>query len=376
MQAMNSSPAHAPPAPTPTAFSHGQPARTGVLLVNLGTPDAPTPSALRRYLGEFLSDRRVVELPRLLWAVILHGIILRTRPAKSARKYASVWMSEGSPLWVWTKRQASALQQQLSAQGLGVTVRAAMRYGNPSLPATLSAMQAEGVRRILVLPAYPQYSGATTASAFDKITEWGQAQRHVPEFRFVNQYHDDPGYIAALALSVQTHWQRHGRADMLVMSFHGMPERTLRLGDPYHCHCLKTARLLAEALSLSPSQVRVTFQSRFGKAKWLEPATEPTLIQLAKQGVKRVDVICPGFLADCLETLEEISMEGRQAFLAAGGEAFSYIPCLNDQTVAMEALAALAQRHLAGWPTQDPDTAARQAAQASRERALALGAPR
>ena len=369
-------PTNPTPASSSTSQAHGQLPRTGILLVNLGTPDAPTPAALRRYLAEFLSDPRVVELPRLLWALILHGIILRTRPAKSARKYASVWMSEGSPLWVWTKRQAGALQALLAAQGCDVAVQPAMRYGNPSLPATLTAMRREGVQRILVLPAYPQYSGATTASAFDKITEWARGQRYLPEFRFINQWHDEPGYIAALAHSVQTHWQQHGRAEMLVMSFHGMPERTLHLGDPYHCHCLKTARLLAEALGLAPTQFRVTFQSRFGKAKWLEPATEPTLIQLAQQGVKRVDVICPGFIADCLETLEEISLEGRQAFLAAGGESFHYIPCLNDQTEGIASLAALAQRHLSGWPTEPPDAAAQQLAQASRERALTMGASR
>lgn len=353
---------------------HGQPERTGILFTNLGTPDAPTPAALRRYLAEFLSDPRVVEIPRLVWLPILHGIILRTRPAKSARKYASVWMAEGSPLWVWTRRQAEALQLQLQQRGLDLPVVPAMRYGNPSLSAGLESLRQQGVTRILVLPAYPQYCAATTASAFDKIAEWCLQTRRLPELRFVNQYHDDPGYLAALAETVRAHWQQHGRSEQLVMSFHGMPERTLQLGDPYHCHCHKTARLLAGLLQLRADQVHVTFQSRFGKAKWLEPATEPTLRRLASQGVKRVDVICPGFLADCLETLEEISLEGRDAFLQSGGEIFHYIPCLNDQPAGIRALADLACRHLAGWPIEPVTEQGLQALAASRASALAMGA--
>lgn len=353
--------------------AHGQPERTGVLLVNLGTPDAPTPAALRRYLAEFLSDRRVVEIPALVWKVILHGIILRIRPAKSARKYASVWTPEGSPLWVWTRKQADLLQGYLGQRGCPVVVKPAMRYGNPSVASALDAMRAEGVTRLLVLPAYPQYSGATTASAFDAVAQWALQARRVPELRFVQQYHDDPAYIQALAESVRSHWQREGRGPMLVMSFHGMPERTLHLGDPYHCHCHKTARLLAQALGLGSAEYRVTFQSRFGKAKWLEPATDPTLKSLAGQGLARVDVICPGFSADCLETLEEISMEGRATFLAAGGESFHYIPCLNDSHAGMSALADVAQRHLSGWTITPTATAE---LQASAARAQALGAAR
>jgi ferrochelatase len=326
---------------------------------------------LRRYLAEFLSDRRVVEIPRIIWWPILYGIILRTRPAKSARKYASVWMEGGSPLLVWTKRQAAALQALFDARGLQVLVKPAMRYGNPSIPDALAAMQSEGVTRVLVLPAYPQYSGATTGSAFDQISDWGQSTRYVPEFRFINQYHDDPAHIEALAASVRDHWERHGRGDMLVMSFHGMPERTLHLGDPYHCQCHKTARLLAAALELSSTEYRVTFQSRFGKAKWLEPATEPTLIALAKGGQGKVDVLCPGFLADCLETLEEINQEAREAFLHAGGETFHYIPCLNDGPQGLAALTELALSHLSGWPVS---AAEGEALGASRQRALAMGA--
>jgi ferrochelatase len=361
-----------PFAPEPP-FSHGQPERVGVLLLNLGTPDAPTPAALRRYLAEFLSDPRVVEIPRWIWKIILHGIILRTRPAKSAAKYASVWLPEGSPLAVWTKKQATLLAGYLGERGAPVLVQAAMRYGNPSTASALDALKAQGATRILVLPAYPQYSGATTASAFDAVAAWAMKTRRVPELRFVHQYHDEPLYIHALRESVLAHWQRNGRGEVLVMSFHGMPERTLHLGDPYHCHCMKTARLLAEALGLSREQYRVSFQSRFGRAKWLEPATEPTLKALAKKGVQQVDVICPGFAADCLETLEEIAQEGRETFLTAGGKALNYIPCLNDQPAGIKALADLALRHLAGWPVTPAADAAVQA-ENSRQLALAQGA--
>ncbi|MFZ3127636.1 MAG: ferrochelatase [Rhodoferax sp.] len=354
------------------SYTHGQVPRTAVLLCNLGTPDAPTPSAVRRYLAEFLSDRRVVEIPRLLWLVILHGIILRVRPAKSAAKYASIWTPEGSPLKVWTEKQAKLLQGWLGQRNHQVKVRWAMRYGSTSIASQLDALKAEGVTRVLVVPAYPQYSATTTASVFDAVYGWAQRTRALPELRFVNHYHDDAGYIAALAASIQRHWKTHGRPDQLVMSFHGVPERTLQLGDPYHCECLKTARLLAGHLGLSNEQFKVTFQSRLGRAKWLQPYTEPTLIALAKAGVQRVDVVCPGFSSDCLETLEEIAMEGRAAFLQAGGKVFGYIPCLNDDPEWITALCNLTQQHLAGWPTQTAPDA--QALVASRTAALALGA--
>jgi ferrochelatase len=353
------------------AHVHGQPARTGVLLCNLGTPDEPSASALRRYLGQFLSDHRVVEIPHLIWKPILHGIILRVRPAKSAAKYATVWTPDGSPLKVWTDKQAKLLQGWLGEAGHQVRVRYAMRYGNPSIASQLDALKAEGVNRILILSAYPQYSGTTTASVFDDVADWGKRQRHLPEFRFINRYHDDPGYINALAERVQTHWREHGQAEKLVMSFHGVPERTLHLGDPYHCECYKTARLLAERLDLAPDRYLLTFQSRFGKAKWLEPYTEPTLIALARSGTRSVDVVCPGFTSDCLETLEEISQEAKEAFMHAGGQTFNYIPCLNDSKPWMDALSALVQQHLGGWPTQVDDAAAQ--AQA-RSRAMARGA--
>ena len=354
------------------AYRHGSAARAAVLLVNLGTPDEPTAPALRRYLAEFLSDPRVVEIPRVVWLPILHGIILRTRPARSAAKYASVWMPEGSPLAVWTQRQTQALAGKLAARGHQVVVRHAMRYGNPSLPSTLDALRAEGVNRVLVLPLYPQYAAATTASVADKVLQWATQARRMPELRFVAEYHDDPAYVAALAAQLRAHWAANGRGDKLVLSFHGVPERSLHLGDPYHCQCHKTARLLAAALGLGKDEVLVTFQSRFGKAKWLEPYTEPTLQRLASEGVKRVDVACPGFVADCLETLEEIAQEARDAFLAAGGQTFSYVPCLNDAPEWIDALAALAERHLQGWDTRGAPDAAELALQ--RERALALGA--
>ena len=326
--------------------------RTAVLWCNLGSPDEPTASAVRPYLADFLGDPRVVEIPRALWALILHGIILRTRPAKSAAKYASIWTPEGSPLKVWTKKQATLLAGWLGEKGHRVTVRDAMRYGQPSIASRLDELKAEGVTRVLVLQAYPQYSATTTASVIDAINAWSARVRRVPEFRFVNDYHDDPLYIDALAHSVTRHWQQSGRPDQLVMSFHGIPERNIRLGDPYQAQCLGTARLLADKLQLTTAQYRVTFQSRFGRAKWLEPYTEPTLRELGAAGVSRVDVMCPGFPADCLETLEEIAMEGRDAFLGAGGKEFRYIPCLNDSNAWITALSNIADRHLGGWPTR------------------------
>jgi protoporphyrin/coproporphyrin ferrochelatase len=356
-------------------YTHGTALKTAVLYVNLGTPDEPTAPALRRYLAEFLSDPRVVEIPRLLWLPILYGPILTFRPKKSALKYASIWTKEGSPLKVWTEQQAKLLQGflgQQAAQGDDKPlVRYAMRYGNPSVASQLDALKAEGATRILVLPAYPQYSATTTASVFDAVYNWAAKTRHVPELRFVNRYHDHPGYIAALAESVKKHWAVNGRPEQLVMSFHGVPERTLHLGDPYHCECHKTARLLATELDLTAEQYKVTFQSRFGKAKWLEPYTEPTLVALAKKGVKKVDVICPGFVADCLETLEEINQEARHAFIAAGGKEFEYIPCLNNQQSWIHALSDITRQHTVGWPIQSATTAT---LQSQHEAASRMGA--
>ena len=326
--------------------------RTAILYCNLGTPDAPTAPAVRRYLAEFLSDPRVVEIPALLWKPILHGIILRVRPAKSAAKYASIWTPDGSALQVWTAKQALLLQGWLGERGHRLVVRHAMRYGNPSIGSQLDALMAEGITRVLVLQAYPQYSGTTTASTIDAIAAWTGRQRRIPELRFVNDYHDDDLYIAALADSVRRHWQQAGRGEMLVMSFHGIPARNVALGDPYQAQCLVTARKLAAHLQLADGAWQATFQSRFGRAKWLEPYTEPTLRTLAAGGCQRVDVMCPGFPTDCLETLEEIAMEAREAVLEAGGREFHYIGCLNDSAAWITALSGIAERHLAGWDTQ------------------------
>lgn len=359
------------------ALPHGTPQRTAVVLVNLGTPDEPTPAAVRRYLREFLSDPRVVEIRRVLWWLILHGVVLRVRPTKSAAKYASVWTVEGSPLAAWTAKQATLLQGYLGQRGHrppSFLVRHAMRYGKPSIASVLDELKAANTTRILVLPLYPQYAAATTASVNDAVTAWMRRQRRQPELRFVNHYHDDPRYIQALVLRVRSHWQMYGRGQRLVLSFHGLPERSLHAGDPYHCECQATARLLGEGLGLAKDELLLTFQSRFGKAKWLTPYTEPTLVALAQQGVSSVDLMCPGFSADCLETLEEIDQEARAAYLGAGGKAFHYIPCLNDQHEWIAALSDLALQHLQGWPTT-PDAAPDPAAlTAQRARSLALGA--
>ena len=354
------------------SYAHGQPARTAVLLVNLGTPAAPTATQVRRYLAQFLADPRVVEIPRLLWWPILHGIILRTRPAKSATKYAAVWTPEGSPLAVWTVKQAKLLGGYLGERGHHLIVRHAMRYGEPAISAVLDGLKAQGASRVLVLPLYPQYAAATTASVVDAVADWAKTTRHLPELRFVMRFHDDAGYISALAQRVIAHWRQHGRSERLLLSFHGVPRRSLDRGDPYHCESHKTARLLAERLGLSGEQVVVAFQSRFGRARWLEPYTEPTLRKLATQGVRRVDVMCPGFVSDCLETLEEIAIEAKATFLSAGGQEFHYIDGLNDRPEWIRALADLAERHLQGWDTQTrPDEIA---LRAQAESARALGA--
>lgn len=353
------------------SHSHGQAPKTAVLWCNLGTPAAPTAPALRTYLAQFLGDHRVVEIPKALWWLILHGIILRVRPAKSAAKYASIWAEGGSPLKIGTELQANALGEKLKTMGHEVSVHMVMRYGQPSMASVLDQLKTQGVTRVLVMTAYPQYSGTTTASVFDDVYRWGLKVRWLPEMRFVNQYHDHAGYIQALAAKVRAHWATNGKADKLVMSFHGVPERTLFLGDPYHCQCYKTARLLGEALGIGKDEYMVTFQSRFGKAKWLEPYTEPTLEALAQAGTKRVDVMCPGFTSDCLETLEEIKMEAMEAFMRAGGESFNYIDCLNDSPEWIDGMAQIATQHLQGWPTGAPDTAA---LAVTRAEALAVGA--
>ena len=324
--------------------------RTGVLLCNLGTPEAATPPAVRRYLAEFLSDPRVVEIPRALWQPLLHGVILRRRPAASAQKYQSIWLPEGSPLLVYSRRQAVMLRGYLGERGVDASVRLAMRYGQPSVGAELDALKAEGCTRVLVLPLYPQYSGTTTASVIDAVTAWSRSVRHVPELRFVNRFHDDAGYVDALARRVQEHWMAQGRPERLLMSFHGVPQRVVDAGDPYYGECLETARRLAQRLALREGEWALAFQSRFGRAQWVGPATQTTLEQWGRAGLRRVDVVCPGFVSDCLETLEEIAIEGRAAFQAAGGGELRYVPCLNDHPAWLAALASLVQRHLQGWP--------------------------
>ena len=355
------------------AYTHGTAPRTGVLLVNLGTPTAPTAAALRPYLKEFLSDPRVVEIPRPIWWLILNGIILNTRPAKSAKKYASVWTSEGSPLKVHTEKQAKLLAGFLAQAGQReLHVSWAMRYGQPSIRSQLDAMRAAGCTRILVVPLYPQFAASTTATVIDEVATSLRHWRNLPEVRYVRSFGDDPGYIEALAASVRAHWQRNGQADRLVLSFHGIPRRSLDLGDPYHCECYKTGRLLGEALKLAPERLIVSFQSRFGKAEWLQPYTQPTLEKLAAQGIGRVDVICPGFVADCLETLEEMAMECREAFLHHGGKVFHYIPCLNERQDWVEGLTALTTDHLGAWLSRPQADEAE--LKAARAQALALGA--
>jgi protoporphyrin/coproporphyrin ferrochelatase len=363
---------------TAAPFTHTRPTRLGVLLINLGTPDAPTTAAVRRYLAQFLSDPRVVEIPRALWAPLLHGVILNSRPAKSAQKYATIWTKDGSPLLVHSLRQKTLVQgylgQRLKDLGLPSDfchVGLGMRYGNPSIESAMEKLEADGCDRILVLPLYPQYSSSTTGSALDAVNDATRGQRRVPALRVVDAYHDDKGYINALVQSVNEYWTRNGRPDMTLFSFHGVPRRTLALGDPYHCHCQKTARLVATELGLKKEQARVTFQSRFGRAQWLTPYTLPALVGLAKEGVGRIDVVCPGFVSDCLETLEEIAQEGQAAFLKAGGREFHYIPCLNERPAWIAALVDLAVRNLGGWLEPPPDEAARESTQA---RARALGA--
>jgi len=318
--------------------------RIGVLLVNLGTPDAAEPAAVKRYLREFLSDRRVVEIPPLLWQPILRGIILNTRPKKSAHAYAQIWTPAGSPLAVHTRQTAEALASRFGAE---VVVDWAMRYGNPSVRSRLEALKAAGCERILVAPLYPQYSAATTASVHDATFAALGAMRWQPAVRTLPAYHDDPAYIAALKASVErTLSALDFSPDVILASFHGMPERTLHLGDPYHCQCHKTVRLLSEALG---HPVEISFQSRFGRAKWLEPATDTTLVRLASEGCRSIAVVTPGFSADCLETLEEIAMQGQAIFLAAGGRNFAYLPCLNAGSEAITLYDTLVGRELAGW---------------------------
>ncbi len=359
-------------------FQHGEVPAVGVLLANLGTPDAPDSPALRRYLREFLLDPRVIEMNRLLWWLILHLFILPFRPAKSAALYKKVWTAEGSPLLAITNRQAAALQEVLRREiGTPVHVAVGMRYGNPSVRSALRELAGKGCRRLLVLPLYPQYAAVTTGSTIDAVAAELTTWRWVPEIRTIHHYHDDPAYIRALAASIRELWDREGLPEKLLFSFHGIPKRYFLAGDPYFCECHKLARLAAEELRLSPEQWTVSFQSLFGKEEWLRPYTNETLTTLAKSGTRKLDIICPGFSADCLETIDEIDRENREVFVHAGGERYRYISALNDRSDHIRFIADLVHRNLQGWvqsPAEWHEEAVRREAAESRRRAEAMKA--
>lgn len=353
------------------SFAHGMPPKIGILLINLGSPEAATPAAVRSYLREFLSDPYVVEIPRPVWWLILNLFVLTTRPRASAERYAQVWTKEGSPLKVHTERQATMLRGYLGERlEQPHVVDWAMRYGKPAIRSRLEALKAQGCDRILLLPLYPQYSASTTATVFKTAFDVIGGMRNQPALRTVRHFHDHEGYIMAAAQSIQDYWGTHQRGDHLVLSFHGVPRRTLDLGDPYHCECLKTGRMIAEHIGLKPGSYTVAFQSRFGRAEWLKPYTSEVLKDLAKKQVARVDVACPGFVSDCLETLEEIAIEAKGDFIKAGGSELHYIPCLNERDDWLHALTDIALKNVLGWTT----AATPENLQASRDRALQLGA--
>ncbi|MBT8103543.1 MAG: ferrochelatase [Gammaproteobacteria bacterium] len=356
---------------SPSQFEHGRSESTGILLVNLGTPEAPTAPAVRRFLKEFLSDPRVIEYPRWLWWLILNLVILRIRPSRSAAAYRKIWTDAGSPLMIFSKAIANGIATALDARMPGaVNVELAMSYGDPSISDAVDRLLAKDATRLLVLPMYPQYSGTTTASVVDAVARKLSRLRWIPETRFINQYHDEQGYIDSLAASIREFWTQHGRGNKLMFSFHGVPKSTLLKGDPYHCQCQKTARLVAAALELGDDQWLLSFQSRVGREEWLRPYTDETVAALGKQGVDRLDVVCPGFSTDCLETLEEIAMQNARFFTESGGKVLRYIPALNARDEHIHFLTDLIEKHLGGWPRSYPQ------APASRERALAMGAAR
>jgi len=356
-------------------FKHGQQPGMGVLVVNLGTPDEPTTESVRRYLAEFLSDPRVVEIPRLLWKIILHGIILRIRPAKSAEAYQRVWTDKGSPLMAESAALTLQIDKEIQARIPGKShVVLAMRYGNPSIQNGLLQLQSEGAERIMVLPLYPQYSGATTGTVADAVFANLSKWRWVPELRLLGPYHDDPAYIKAVADSIRAHWQEKGQGDKLLMSFHGMPKATLTAGDPYFCHCHKSARLIAAELGLQDEQWEMAFQSRFGKAEWLQPYVAKRLKKLPKEGVKNLTVVCPGFAVDCLETLDEIAVEGRDEFIKAGGEQLEYIPALNASPDHVSLMVDKIITNAGGWPELDQDSVDAQQQNLEKSKAYATAA--
>ncbi len=359
-------------------FRHDLVPKAGVLLVNLGSPEEPTPASVRQYLKEFLSDPRVVEIPQPLWWLILNLVVLNVRPKKSAALYKTIWMDEGSPLLVHSRHQEKRLRALLASRYPGrIEVELGMRYGNPSIADALESLRNAGVQRLLVLPLYPQYSGSTTGSVFDAVSDVLRQWRWVPELRFISSYHDDPDYIEAMAAHIERHWEQHGRAAHLVLSFHGVPKRFLLSGDPYHCQCQKTARLLVERLGLSDGEWRLAFQSRFGREEWLKPYLDKTLKAMPKEGYKHIEVFSPGFSADCLETLEEIAETNREGFIDAGGESFTYIPALNATEPHIDMMAKLVEWHMQGWKEVAEDfdlTSAKAEAKVSLQRAQAQGA--
>ncbi len=356
---------------TTPEFEHGRAECIGILVANLGTPGGPDTASVRRFLKQFLWDPRVVEYPRWLWWLILNGIILRIRPSRSAEAYGKIWTDQGSPLMIYSKAIADGIQGRMDAKLPGAArVELAMSYGEPPIDEAIDRLLAKGARRLLVLPLYPQYSGTTTASVVDAVARKLGRLRWVPETRFINQYHDEAGYIAALAASIRESWERDGRGDKLLLSFHGVPRSTLLRGDPYHCQCRKTGRLLAERLGLADDEWILSFQSRVGREEWLRPYTDETVERLGREGTARIDVVCPGFATDCLETLEEIAMQNAELFEESGGKSLRYVPALNARDDHVAFLAGLVERHIAGWPTSFDDDAA------LRQRALAMGAER
>ncbi len=331
-------------------YEHGSKEKIGVLITNLGTPDAPNKEELKVYLNQFLSDPRVIELPKILWQILLKLVILQIRPSKSAEAYKQIWTDKGSPLLDIANRQLNKIQSSFSSKNENIVFEVGMRYGNPSIPDALFKLQKKQIRRLLVLPMYPQYCAATTGSTFDEVTNVLQKWRWIPEMRFINQYFEEKNYIEALSNSIKSFWKKNKKPQKIIFSYHGIPKRYLTNGDPYHCFCLKTTRLVKEHLGLSDDEIMTTFQSRFGKAEWLKPYTSETLKELPKQGIKNIHIISPGFSSDCLETLEELEEENKEYFMESGGENYHYIPCLNDHDDHINVFVNLIKKHIQGWP--------------------------
>ena len=330
-------------------YKHGSSEKTGVLITNLGTPDAPNAKSLKIYLNEFLSDQRVIEYPKILWQIILKGIILQTRPRRSAKAYKSIWTDKGSPLLSIAKSQLQLVKKNLLQEFPNSIFELGMRYGNPSINSALKKLQENQVRRLLILPLFPQYCAATTGSTFDHVTNILQSWRWIPEVRFINQYFEEENYVKAIAHSIDKFWIKNGKPEKIIFSFHGIPKSYHTKGDPYHCFCLKTSRLVREYMQLKEEEVITTFQSRFGRQEWLQPYTSETLKRLPKEGIKNINIISPGFSSDCLETLEELEFENKQYFIEAGGEVYKYIPCLNNDSLHIKMISELIIKHCKGW---------------------------